>query len=195
VAPQVGFEPTTLRLTAGCSAIELLRNSGGSHRTARSGAMRGVPVAAGPPATKRQCTARLGAGQRPTVDRSLVTVDLPLRRPAQPSTPFVFGNRDHALRQACLGRRTRLSMVINCKLFEERGRAKRTRSTRWRRLCAATRGLAAMLSTSRKHCAPESVGPRSRRASRHDTTPTPAAPRQARRRATTRLPRQPSDRL
>ena len=26
VAPQVGFEPTTLRLTAGCSAIELLRN-------------------------------------------------------------------------------------------------------------------------------------------------------------------------
>jgi hypothetical protein len=39
--------------------------------------MRGVPVAAGPPATKRQCTARLGAGQRPTVDRSLVTVDLP----------------------------------------------------------------------------------------------------------------------
>jgi hypothetical protein len=26
MAPQVGFEPTTLRLTAGCSAIELLRN-------------------------------------------------------------------------------------------------------------------------------------------------------------------------
>ena len=26
LAPQVGFEPTTLRLTAGCSAIELLRN-------------------------------------------------------------------------------------------------------------------------------------------------------------------------
>ena len=30
MAPQVGFEPTTLRLTAGCSAIELLRNSGGT---------------------------------------------------------------------------------------------------------------------------------------------------------------------
>ncbi len=31
MAPQVGFEPTTLRLTAGCSAIELLRNvSGGA---------------------------------------------------------------------------------------------------------------------------------------------------------------------
>ena len=28
VAPRVGLEPTTLRLTAGCSAIELLRNIG-----------------------------------------------------------------------------------------------------------------------------------------------------------------------
>ncbi len=27
VAPQVGLEPTTLRLTAGCSTIELLRNA------------------------------------------------------------------------------------------------------------------------------------------------------------------------
>jgi hypothetical protein len=27
-APQVGLEPTTLRLTAGCSAIELLRSNG-----------------------------------------------------------------------------------------------------------------------------------------------------------------------
>ena len=27
LAPQVGLEPTTLRLTAGCSAIELLRNT------------------------------------------------------------------------------------------------------------------------------------------------------------------------
>ncbi len=26
VAPQVGFEPTTRRLTAGCSTTELLRN-------------------------------------------------------------------------------------------------------------------------------------------------------------------------
>ena len=26
LAPQVGLEPTTLRLTAGCSTIELLRN-------------------------------------------------------------------------------------------------------------------------------------------------------------------------
>src|SRR5262245_50693522 len=26
LAPQVGFEPTTLRLTAGCSTLELLRN-------------------------------------------------------------------------------------------------------------------------------------------------------------------------
>ena len=30
LAPQVGFEPTTLRLTAGCSTIELLRNTGRS---------------------------------------------------------------------------------------------------------------------------------------------------------------------
>jgi hypothetical protein len=29
LAPQVGLEPTTLRLTAGCSAIELLRTTGG----------------------------------------------------------------------------------------------------------------------------------------------------------------------
>ena len=29
MAPQVGLEPTTLRLTAECSAIELLRNDGG----------------------------------------------------------------------------------------------------------------------------------------------------------------------
>ena len=29
MAPQVGLEPTTLRLTAGCSAIELLRSVGG----------------------------------------------------------------------------------------------------------------------------------------------------------------------
>ena len=28
LAPQAGFEPATLRLTAGCSAVELLRNSG-----------------------------------------------------------------------------------------------------------------------------------------------------------------------
>src|SRR5262249_4544262 len=32
MAPQVGFEPTTLRLTAGCSAIELLRNTGNRGR-------------------------------------------------------------------------------------------------------------------------------------------------------------------
>ena len=30
LAPQAGFEPATLRLTAGCSTIELLRNVGGS---------------------------------------------------------------------------------------------------------------------------------------------------------------------
>src|SRR3954447_11856699 len=29
LAPQAGFEPATLRLTAGCSAVELLRNLGG----------------------------------------------------------------------------------------------------------------------------------------------------------------------
>jgi hypothetical protein len=29
LAPQVGLEPTTLRLTAECSAIELLRSEGG----------------------------------------------------------------------------------------------------------------------------------------------------------------------
>src|SRR6266513_106731 len=32
LAPQAGFEPATLRLTAGCSAIELLRNTGGPTR-------------------------------------------------------------------------------------------------------------------------------------------------------------------
>jgi hypothetical protein len=32
MAPQAGLEPATLRLTAGCSAIELLRNTGGRTR-------------------------------------------------------------------------------------------------------------------------------------------------------------------
>ena len=32
LAPQAGFEPATLRLTAGCSAVELLRNMGGAAR-------------------------------------------------------------------------------------------------------------------------------------------------------------------
>src|SRR6266571_6802920 len=32
MAPQVGLEPTTLRLTAGCSAIELLRSIAGKMR-------------------------------------------------------------------------------------------------------------------------------------------------------------------
>src|ERR1700677_4158247 len=35
MAPQVGLEPTTLRLTAGCSAIELLRSVLGRARRAR----------------------------------------------------------------------------------------------------------------------------------------------------------------
>ena len=35
LAPEVGFEPTTLRLTAGCSTIELLRNWCGSSARAR----------------------------------------------------------------------------------------------------------------------------------------------------------------
>ena len=30
MAPQAGLEPATLRLTAGCSAIELPRNAGGA---------------------------------------------------------------------------------------------------------------------------------------------------------------------
>jgi hypothetical protein len=30
MAPQAGLEPATLRLTAGCSAIELLRNTAGT---------------------------------------------------------------------------------------------------------------------------------------------------------------------
>ena len=32
LAPRVGFEPTTLRLTAGCSAVELPRNFFGALR-------------------------------------------------------------------------------------------------------------------------------------------------------------------
>ena len=35
MAPQVGLEPTTLRLTAGCSAIELLRSVAAAHDTSR----------------------------------------------------------------------------------------------------------------------------------------------------------------
>jgi len=37
VAPQVGFEPTALRLTAGCSTAELLRNNGIRRRPALPG--------------------------------------------------------------------------------------------------------------------------------------------------------------
>ncbi len=36
LAPQVGFEPTTLRLTAECSTVELLRSKETSHQTRRS---------------------------------------------------------------------------------------------------------------------------------------------------------------
>src|SRR5215813_9297702 len=36
VAPQVGLEPTTLRLTAECSAIELLRNTLAARKTLRN---------------------------------------------------------------------------------------------------------------------------------------------------------------
>ncbi len=37
MAPQVGLEPTTLRLTAECSAIELLRNNGMRRRSTLPG--------------------------------------------------------------------------------------------------------------------------------------------------------------
>ena len=37
LAPQVGFEPTTLRITAECSTVELLRSKGTSNQTRRSG--------------------------------------------------------------------------------------------------------------------------------------------------------------
>src|SRR5262249_55533591 len=37
LAPQAGLEPTTLRLTAGCSAIELLRSSRGRERIEDAG--------------------------------------------------------------------------------------------------------------------------------------------------------------
>ena len=37
LAPQVGFEPTTLRLTAECSAVELLRNIGMRRRSSLPG--------------------------------------------------------------------------------------------------------------------------------------------------------------
>src|SRR5689334_24682752 len=40
LAPEVGLEPTTLRLTAGCSAIELLRSVGGGRK---KGAPTGCP--------------------------------------------------------------------------------------------------------------------------------------------------------
>jgi hypothetical protein len=40
LAPQAGLEPATLRLTAGCSAIELLRNLGGNATSDRIGCAR-----------------------------------------------------------------------------------------------------------------------------------------------------------
>ena len=45
MAPQVGLEPTTLRLTAGCSAIELLR-SGSTLRCVLTGSTKIISEAA-----------------------------------------------------------------------------------------------------------------------------------------------------
>jgi hypothetical protein len=39
MAPEVGLEPTTLRLTAECSAIELLRIMRGRHASSRAAAL------------------------------------------------------------------------------------------------------------------------------------------------------------
>src|SRR5207249_4340024 len=43
LAPQVGLEPTTLRLTAGCSTIELLRNGRGTRNLLRMAYSREAP--------------------------------------------------------------------------------------------------------------------------------------------------------
>src|SRR6185503_10923281 len=67
LAPQVGFEPTTLRLTAGCSTLELLRTgrplgARGDYRQApggRSTWARGLPVEW--PAGGRRGRGRAGA--------------------------------------------------------------------------------------------------------------------------------------
>ena len=66
LAPQVGLEPTTLRLTAECSAIELLRSAGhqivhykGSReRGPRQKSERKLRVAG------RECEGRYGSGEK-----------------------------------------------------------------------------------------------------------------------------------
>src|SRR3982750_3138441 len=84
LAPQAGFEPATLRLTAGCSAVELLRNTG---RELRVG-------------TKRLFyRPRTGAVNSPLLH---LCVKIDLHRPAirvrHGTAPFGFLRRLHELR-------------------------------------------------------------------------------------------------
>src|ERR1700685_1894916 len=59
MAPQVGLEPTTLRLTAGCSAIELLRSVLGRARRARPlSSLSIISLAGGVGISKLRATAR-----------------------------------------------------------------------------------------------------------------------------------------
>ena len=44
LAPRAGFEPATLRLTAGCSAVELPRNAAGRHAPRRCEARKRTPI-------------------------------------------------------------------------------------------------------------------------------------------------------
>ena len=79
LAPQVGLEPTTLRLTAECSAIELLRNIGsGSDLLSRA-------VSSQVPSAHKGLTSVFGMGTggspSPLPPEVLRTSELPLRTP------------------------------------------------------------------------------------------------------------------
>ena len=53
MAPQAGFEPATLRLTAGCSTVELLRNVSGSERSLKTGSWGGKASTDSDPSASR----------------------------------------------------------------------------------------------------------------------------------------------
>ena len=64
MAPQPGLEPGTLRLTAGCSTIELLRNKGRENRVWKNPQCNGSPRG-GASTRTGTCDAGAGTGARP----------------------------------------------------------------------------------------------------------------------------------
>ncbi len=103
LAPEVGLEPTTLRLTAGCSAIELLRNSCDrvGHRSDVSLAQPTQPLE----------SHRLIGGQQPNMNHKFYPSRHPEGKqfPSAPATGIRGSKRWHSTR----------GQGHNCSLFSE----------------------------------------------------------------------------